>query len=143
MLSMIAASTPMPAITANVCRVSWSIVTPTRSMALSSPSSATSRASAASSGMPMFLASRLPVPAGISPNGMPVSASPEQMTRTVPSPPAPSTRSTPSRTAWAVIAWPLSSGVVSRNSVRSQPRTLSSYSTCRRNVTQSTTLDGL
>ena len=62
----------------------------------------------------MFRASRLPVPAGMRPNGMPVSARPEQITRMVPSPPAPSTRSTPSATAYAVMARPGSSGVVSR-----------------------------
>ena len=70
----------------------------------------------------MFLASRLPVPAGISPNGTPVPASPEQITRMVPSPPAPSTRSTPSRTACSVIARPGSSVVVSSQSGRCQPR---------------------
>ncbi len=91
----------------------------------------------------MLRASRLPVPAGISPNGTPVPARPEQITRMVPSPPAPSTRSTPSRTACSVIARPGSSLVVSSQRARSQPRDLSSYSTCRRNVIQSVTFAGL
>ena len=68
---------------------------------------------------------------------------PEQITRIVPSPPAPSTRSTFSRTACSVIARPGSSLVVSSQSARSQPRLFSSYSTCRRNVIQSVTLAGL
>jgi hypothetical protein len=78
--------------------------------------------------MPMFLASRLPVPAGIRPNGTPVPASPAQITRMV---------------ACSVIARPGSSVVVSSHRARSQPRVFSSYSTCRRKVTQSVTLVGL
>ena len=74
---------------------------------------------------------------------MPVPASSEQITRMVPSPPAPSTRSTRSAIAWAVIALPGSSMVVSSHRARSQPRLASSYSTCRRKVSQSVTLDGL
>ena len=48
----------------------------TRSIGLSTPSKATSRAAASSRGMPMLRASRLPVPAGIRPNGMPRAGQP-------------------------------------------------------------------
>ncbi len=140
---MITASMPIPAITAKWSGGPPSTLNWTRSTALSRPSKATSRAAPSSSGMPMFLASRFPVPAGMSPNGTPVLARPEQITRMVPSPPAPSTRSTPASTACRVIARPGSSVVVSNHIARSQPRELSSYSTCRRKVTQSRTLVGL
>src|SRR5450756_766155 len=66
--------------------------------------------------MPSVFASRLAVPCGTIPSGVPVPASPSAQPRTVPSPPTATTRSAPSSAAARAAAIPLSAFSVTRNS---------------------------
>ena len=74
---------------------------------------------------------------------MRVPASSPATARTVPSPPATSTRSAPASSAWWAMARPGSSAVVSNQSVGSQPAERTSDSTRRRRSERSSNLVGL
>ena len=140
--SMIWASSPMPAMTT---KRSWpsSKAQVTMSMALRRPCRARRMAASVSKGMERLRARRLPVPAGMRAMGISVPASWEETARTVPSPPATMTRSTPASRARRVMERPGSSGVVSSQTVGSQPAARTSAATRRRRSERSSNLVGL
>ena len=115
-LSMIIASMPVPAITANRSGSPPSTVSTTVSMRRSSDPRATSRAPFTSSGSLRLRARRFPVPAGMIAMAASEPAMPAATTRTVPSPPAASTSSAPASSACLVMARPGSSTDVSSQS---------------------------
>ena len=83
------------------------------------------------------------MPAGMRAMGISVRASSEETARTVPSPPATMTRSTPASRARRAMERPGSSGVVSSQTVGSQPAARTSAATRRRRSERSSNLVGL
>ena len=93
--------------------------------------------------MSRLRASRLPVPAGTIPTGMPVPASSSHTARMVPSPPIARTRSQPLTAASCAIPWPVSSTVVSHQTTDANPESVASASTRVRNCGASSIFEGL
>ncbi len=124
--SMMSASVPTPAMTRNACSLSEpstcsSLMLPV-SMVRTGPRTAPKAAVAmSSSGTSTFLASRFPVPSGMSPRLASVPLRTSATARTVPSPPAAMTTSHPASSARRAAPCPGSSGSDSKTSGCGKP----------------------
>ena len=137
-LSIIAASKPMPAITANTCPST----SPTSSRRRPC-STANFTPAAGSSGRPRLVASKFPVPAGSTANAASVPTRPAITERTVPSPPQTKTSSAPCATACRACPVPVSCGVVSNQAGNGHPAAANDSSITRRRWGRSCTRAGL